>query len=62
MSTLAIDLAPPSLESGSPCANCTGPTRLLGIEPHPTKAHTDLRTFRCLVCDHMQTAVVPLTS
>jgi len=62
MSTLLIDLAPPSPESGSACAKCTGPTRLIGIEPHPTKAHTDLRTYRCLVCEHMQAVVVPLMS
>jgi len=62
MSTLEIDLTSPSLEPGSACAKCKGPTRLIGIEPHPTRAHTDLRTFRCLVCDHMQAAVVPLAS
>lgn len=62
MKTLAIDLTPSAPESGAACAKCTGPTRLIGIEPHPTKAHTDLRTYRCLVCDHMQATVVPLTS
>ena len=39
---------------------CDAPTRLVGIEPHPTRAHTDLRTYQCLACDHMQAAVVPL--
>ena len=62
MSTLTIDLALSDPASGSTCAKCTGPTRLIGIEPHPTKAHTDLRTYRCLVCDHLQAAIVPLTS
>lgn len=39
---------------------CDAPTRLIGIEPHPTKARTDLRTYQCLACDHMQAAVIPV--
>ena len=62
MSTLTIDLVRPDPEPGSACAKCNGPTRLIGIEPHPTRSHTDLRTYRCLVCDHLQAAVVPLAS
>ena len=62
MSTLEIKIAHPSSEPGSACAECNGPTRLIGIEPHPTKAHTDLRTYRCLVCDHLQATIVPLAS
>jgi hypothetical protein len=59
MRTLAIDLTPRS-EPGPACAKCNAPTRLIGIEPHPTKAHTDLRTYQCLACDHMQAEIVAL--
>ncbi len=62
MSTLAINLAPPKPESGPACEKCTGPTRLVGIEPHPTKARTDLRTYQCLACEHMQAAMVTLNA
>jgi hypothetical protein len=61
MTTLAFDLAP-SPESGPRCAHCAGPTRLIGIEPHPTKAHTDLRTYQCIACEHMQAATVPVNA
>ena len=59
MSTLGIDLTPDPAP-GPACAHCKAPTRLMGIEPHPTKAHTDLRTYQCLACDHVQVTVVPL--
>lgn len=59
MSTISIDLAPPNPMHGPACAQCSGPTRLIGVEPHPTRARTDLRTFQCLHCDAMETAVVP---
>jgi hypothetical protein len=42
------------------CVRCGGETRLYGIEPHPTAAHTDLRTFVCKECDAVQTEVVAL--
>jgi hypothetical protein len=42
------------------CARCGRQTRLLGIEPHPTIARTDLRTFICGSCDDVQTENVPL--
>jgi hypothetical protein len=32
----------------------------MGIEPHPTIARTDLRTFVCTSCDDVQTENVPL--
>ena len=62
MNTITINLTPSGSESGPTCAKCSGPTRLLGIEPHPIKVRTDLRTYRCLVCDHMQASVVPLSA
>ena len=62
MSTLAINLTPPNPESGPACAMCDSATRLIGIEPHPTKARTDLRTYQCRACDHVQAAVVPLAA
>jgi hypothetical protein len=42
------------------CARCGQQTRLLGIEPHPTIAWTDLRTFVCRSCDDVQIENVPL--
>ena len=60
MSTLALDIRQPGPEAGPACAMCDSPTRLIGIEPHPTRAHTDLRTYQCLACDHVQAAIVPL--
>jgi hypothetical protein len=62
MSTLQIDLNPRPADLGPACTVCGRLTRLVGIEPHPTKPHTDLRTYECMACDVMQTAVVPLAS
>ena len=59
MRTLAIDLTPHS-EPGPVCTACNAPTRLIGIEPHPTRAHTDLRTYQCLACDHVHAAIIAL--
>ena len=42
------------------CARCGKATRLVGIEPHPTFASTDLRTFVCTSCDELQTQNVLL--
>ena len=42
------------------CSQCRGPTRLTGIEPHPTQPHTDLRTYQCLMCNGVQASVVPV--
>jgi hypothetical protein len=61
MSTLSIDLVLDG-EAGPDCARCRGSTRLVGIEPHPTKAHTDVRTYQCRACEHLQAVVVPLTA
>lgn len=60
MSTLAINLARRDPESGPGCAKCGAPTRLIGIEPHPTQVHTDLRSFQCLVCENVSAAVFPV--
>ena len=62
MSTLSIDIAPNGSETGPVCAKCAGSTRLVGVEPHPTKARTDLRTYQCYACEHLQAVVVPLTA
>jgi hypothetical protein len=62
MSTLSIDIISGGSEVGPACAKCAGSTRLVGIEPHPTKARTDVRTYRCEACERLQAVVVPLTA
>jgi hypothetical protein len=62
MSTLQIDLDPRPVDLGPACTECGRLTRLVGVEPHATKPHTDLRTYECLACDLMQTEVVPLVN
>ena len=57
---MTIDSAQIEPTHGPACSQCRGPTRLTGIEPHPTQPHTDLRTFQCLVCNGVQAAVVPV--
>jgi hypothetical protein len=45
----------------SPACNlCGSPTRLFGLEPHPTVDSTDLRTYVCEACSAVQTEIVPL--
>jgi hypothetical protein len=58
MSTMTIDSAQVDATHGPACSQCRGPTRLTGIEPHPTQSHTDLRTFQCLLCNHVQATVI----
>jgi hypothetical protein len=41
------------------CGACGGTMRLYGIEAHPAIGGTDLQTYVCLRCDHMQTKAVP---
>ena len=41
------------------CGACGGAMRLYGIEAHPAIAATDLQTYVCLRCDHVQTQAVP---
>jgi len=62
MSTLSIDFGERSADLGPACTKCGGITRLVGIEPHPTKAHTDLRTYECMACDALKAHVIPLAS
>jgi hypothetical protein len=42
------------------CAACGGTMRLYGIEAHPVIARTDLQTYVCVRCDHVQTKSVPM--
>ena len=60
MSMLQINGLIPVETAGPVCAKCGAGTRLVGIEPHPTKAFTDLRTYECLACDSLQTQVVAI--
>jgi len=54
-----ILLKPKEALAGPPCEKCGAETQLYGIEPHPTRARTELRTFVCVACDAVQTSVVP---
>jgi len=62
MSTLSIDLAAPDPSQGPACTKCAGRTRLVGIEPHPSKVHTDLRTYQCLACDATRVVAVSIAN
>ena len=62
MSTLQIDLTHRSPAFGPACTKCAGRTRLIGIEPHPIRAHTDLRTYECMACDAVHAVLVPLAN
>jgi len=42
------------------CAKCGAATRLVGIEPHPRLAETDVWTFECATCGHTEIAARPL--
>ena len=42
-----------------PCSECGGIMRLIGSEPHPSEAETDLLTFSCTACGKLH--VTPLT-
>jgi len=42
------------------CAKCGVATRLVGIEPHPRLAETDVWTFECANCGHTEIAARPL--
>lgn len=42
------------------CPRCRVSMRLMAIEPHPTQAHTDVRTYKCIACDALRAHVVPL--
>jgi hypothetical protein len=57
---MTVDSVRSDLTHGPVCSQCRGPTRLTGIEPHPTRPHIDLRTFQCLICNGVQASVVPV--
>jgi rRNA maturation protein Nop10 len=42
------------------CEKCGGATRLVGIEPHPRLADTDVWTFECTSCGESAIAAHPL--
>lgn len=62
MSIIEYDPVQPNPTHGPVCAKCKGPTRLTGIEPHPTRAHIDLHTLQCLICDSVQAKVVSVVN
>jgi hypothetical protein len=62
MSIIEFNPEQPDLTRGPACEKCKGPTRLTGIEPHPTQPHTDLRTYQCLTCDAVQAKIVPVAN
>jgi hypothetical protein len=41
------------------CERCHGLMRLIGSEPHPVEAGTDLLTFCCTSCDEFLALPVP---
>jgi hypothetical protein len=42
------------------CGRCGGLMRLIGSEPHPTEAKTDLLTYSCTACDEFQLLSIPI--
>jgi hypothetical protein len=42
------------------CEHCSGLMRLIGSEPHPTEAKTDLLTYSCTGCGEFQVVSVPI--
>jgi hypothetical protein len=62
MSTLSFDGLGVDLLADPLCHKCGCKTRLAGIEPHPTRPQTDLRTYQCLACNDVQAVEVPLAS
>jgi hypothetical protein len=60
MSIIALNLDHHTPVLSPDCTECSGPTRLTGIEPHPTRPRTDLRTYQCLACNAVQAEVVPI--
>jgi len=58
MSIIELTSTLPDPGQGPNCAKCAGPTRLIGVEPHPTRPHTDLRTFECMACEAVQVKII----
>jgi hypothetical protein len=42
------------------CGHCGSLLRLVGSEPHPVQANTDLLTFSCTNCESLQVVVMPI--
>ena len=41
-----------------PVCSCGGPMNLASLEPHPTRADEELKTFKCLHCGKHQVFTV----
>jgi hypothetical protein len=37
-----------------PVCDCGGPMNLASLEPHPTRADLELKTYKCLHCGHQE--------
>jgi hypothetical protein len=60
MTELSIQIRPRHPPTDGPaCHHCGSPTRLFGLEPHPTVDRTDLRTYVCEACGEVQTEIIP---
>ena len=42
------------------CQRCGGLMRLIGSEPHPTEAKTDLLTYTCTACEDLLVLPLPI--
>jgi hypothetical protein len=42
------------------CQHCGGLMRLVGSEPHPVEAKTDLLTYSCTACDEFLVLPAPV--
>jgi len=42
------------------CQRCGGVMRLVGSEPHPVEARTDLLTYSCTACEELFVLPVPI--
>jgi hypothetical protein len=47
------------LLAGPPCEACSGPTRIVRIEPHKRLMRRHVWTLECLACGAAQTAEMP---
>jgi len=43
-----------------PCVRCLSLMRFIGTEPHPVDPATDVHTYSCLACEHIEAVSVPL--
>jgi hypothetical protein len=46
--------------TAAPCGKCGSMMRLVGSEPHPVRADTDLLTFSCTQCEAIEVMPVAL--